>query len=54
MLFEFIQKRPLLLRRQDYIFISNILQEYVTKVDILPSVLSDHSPVFLTLSNEKK
>ena len=49
--FTFCQKRPLLLRRLDYIFISNALQEHVDKIDILPSVLSDHSPVFLTLSD---
>ena len=51
--FTFCQKRPLLLRRLDYIFIPNAIQECVTKVDILPSSLSDHSPVFVTLCNEK-
>ena len=34
-------------RRLDYIFVPNTLQEFVTNVDILPSFLSDHSPVLI-------
>ena len=36
-------------RRLDYIFLSNSLQEFAQKVEVLPSLLSDHSPVMLTL-----
>ena len=55
--FTFRQKTPLRQRRLDYIFLSNNLQEFVTKVDILPSFMSDHSPVFITidtLSNQER
>ncbi|NQY31445.1 MAG: endonuclease/exonuclease/phosphatase family protein, partial [Flavobacteriaceae bacterium] len=41
-------------RRLDYIFISNTLQEYVNKVEVLPSILSDHSPVLVSLSESKE
>ena len=41
-------------RRLDYIFLSNSLQEYTRKVEILPSLLSDHSPVFLVLDKDKE
>ena len=40
-------------RRLDYIFLSNSLQEYANNIDILPSMLSDHSPVLLSLSDVK-
>ena len=38
-------------RRLDYIFLSNSLQEYASDIQILPSYLSDHSPVFFCLNN---
>ena len=38
-------------RRLDYIFISNSLQESVLKTEVLPSVLSDHSPVQISFGN---
>ena len=38
-------------RRLDYFFISNNMQEFVSKTDILASFLSDHSPVFFTSSD---
>ena len=41
-------------RRLDYIFLSNALQEYAQKVEILPSFLSDHSPVLLSLGHSKE
>ena len=41
-------------RRLDYIFLSNSLQEYANKIDVLPSMLSDHSPVFLSLNENKE
>ena len=40
-------------RRLDYIFLANSLQEYAKNIDILPSFLSDHSPVLLTLDPSK-
>ena len=40
-------------RRLDYVFISNSLQEYAKSVDVLPSMLSDHSPVFLSIDENK-
>lgn len=55
--FTFRQKTPLRQRRLDYIFVSNNIQEYVTNIDILPSFLSDHSPVLVkidTLSNMRR
>ena len=55
--FTFRQKTPLLQRRLDYMFLCNNLQEYVTSIDILPSFMSDHSPVFVkidTLGNDKR
>ena len=36
-------------RRLDYIFLSNSLQEYAADIQVLPSLLSDHSPVFFCL-----
>ena len=47
--FTFRQKTPLRQRRLDYIFLSNNLQEFVTKLDILPSFLSDHSPFMIKI-----
>ena len=44
-----MSKKPLLLRRLDYVFITGVLQQHVQKIDILPSILSDHSPVFLNI-----
>lgn len=38
-------------RRLDYIFLCNSLQEQASNIQILPSFLSDHSPVFFTLHN---
>jgi len=38
-------------RRLDYIFLSNSLQEYATDIQVLPSFLSDHSPVFFSLQS---
>ena len=48
--FTFRQKNPVLQRRLDYIFISNKLQESVVNVEVLPSVNSDHSPIYLKLA----
>ena len=40
-------------RRLDYVFLSNSLQEFVRTTDILPSILSDHSPVLVSLDEDK-
>ena len=47
--FSWRQKTPLKQRRLDYVFVSNTLQESVTQIEIIPSVLSDHSAVILKL-----
>ena len=47
--FTYRSKNPLLQRRFDYLFISNELQYNVFSIDILPSVNSDHSAVYLRL-----
>ena len=41
-------------RRLDYIFLSNSLQEFAKKIEVLPSFLSDHSPVLLSLNHSKE
>ena len=43
------QNMPFKQRRLDYIFVSNTLQESVTQIDVIPSVLSDHFAVILKL-----
>ena len=48
--FTFRQKNPFLQRRLDFIFISNELQESVVNVEVLPSVNSDHFPIYLKLA----
>ena len=50
--FTFRQKNPFLQRRLDYIFISNELQESVVNVEVLLSVNSDHSPIYLKLAEK--
>ena len=47
--FSWCQRTPFKQRRLDYIFVSNSLQESVTQIEIIPSVLSDHSAVILKL-----
>ena len=49
--FTWRKKTPLLQRRLDYFFLSNILQENIQKVDTLPGIKSDHSPVLVQLRN---
>ena len=48
--FTFHRKNPVIQRRLDYIFTANTLQEYIGAVKILPSFMSDHSPVFISLN----
>ena len=47
--FSWRQRTPFKQRRLDYISISNSLQESVTQIEIIPSVLSEHSAVILKL-----
>ena len=48
--FTFHRKNPVIQRRLDYLFISSNIQEHVENVEILPSFMSDHCPVFLSLN----
>ena len=50
--FTFRQKTPCLARRLDRFMISKILQARVTSCEILPSLLSDHSPICITINTE--
>ena len=43
------KSKEIIHRRLDYIFIPDSLQEFAQSVEILPSFLSDHSPVMLSL-----
>ena len=47
--FTFRRKNPSLQRRLDYIFLANNMQECISNIEVLPSFMSDHSPVFLKL-----
>ena len=47
--FTFRQKTPCLARRLDRFIISNSLQTRVSLCEILPSLLSDHSPLVMTI-----
>ena len=49
--FTWRKKTPLLQRRLYYFFLSNILQENIQKVETLPGIQSDHSPVLFQLRN---
>ena len=48
--FTFRQKTPCLARRLDRFLISKLLQARVRKCEILPSLLSDHSPISITIN----
>ena len=50
--FTFRKKNPFLQRRLDYIFISNEFQESVVNIEVLPSVNSDHSLIYLKLTKK--
>ena len=54
--FTFRQKHfsGIIQRRLDYIFISNSLQETISKVSILNAFSTDHSPVFCSLTKSTK
>ena len=45
------KKTPFFQRRLDYFFLSNILQENIQKIDTLPGIQNDHSPVLVQLRN---
>ena len=48
--FTYRSKSPFLQCRLDYLFISDSIQEDVNQIDILASLNSDHSPVYLKFS----
>ena len=52
--FTFRQKTPLIQRRLDYFLITDILQENVKNVDVIPAICTDHSSVMLRFSNLEK
>ena len=50
--FTFRQKTPCLARRLDRFLISKILQARVSECEFLPSLLSDHSPILITINTD--
>ena len=48
--FTFHRRNPHIQRRLDYIFTPNTMQEFVDCVKILPSFMSDHSPIFILVN----
>ena len=47
-------EKTLIQQRLDYFLISDILQENVKNVDILPAICTDHSSIMLRFSNLEK
>ena len=45
------QKSPIIQCRLDYWFITDVLQDYVESVNIIPSIRSDHSAVILQVKS---
>ena len=52
--FTFKQKTPLIQRHLDYFLISDILQENVKNVDVIPAICTDHSSIMFRFSNLEK
>ena len=54
--FTFRQQRcsGFIQRRLDYIFISKVLQESISNKKVLPTFLSDHSPVLISYEMKNK
>ena len=52
-IFSWRQKNPLIQDWLDYFFVLNDIEEDVTFIDIVSSVASDHSVVYLKLSGAK-
>ena len=52
--FTWRQKNPFIQRRLDYWLISDVCQEDIEKTDIIPSINSDHSAIFLHINNIEK
>ena len=48
--FTFHRKNPRMQRHLDYFFTSNALQEFIGDVKVLPSFMSDHSPIFISIN----
>jgi len=49
--FTFRQKTPLIQTRLDYFLISNNIQDFIVKTDIVPSIRSDHSAVIIYIKH---
>ena len=41
-------------RRLDYFFISNIIQEFILDIDVIPAISSDHSQILISFSKDKQ
>ena len=53
-LFTWRQKSPFIQRRLDYWLISDVCQDEIEKSDIIPSINSDHSAIFLQFNSIEK
>ena len=49
--FTWRQKSPFIQRRLDYCLISDVCQDEIEKSDIIPSINSDHSAIFLQFNS---
>ena len=47
--YTYRQRTPFIQRRLDYIFVSSDLQDCVKTIDVIPSVNTDHSAVYLQI-----
>ena len=51
--FTWSQKNPPIKRRLDYWLISDSIQDYISKTNIIPAIKSDHSAIILNLNSFK-
>ena len=51
--FTWSQKNPLLKRRLDYWLVSDSVQDFISKTDIIPAIKSNHSAITLSLNGFK-
>ena len=47
--YTYRQRTPFIQRRLDYIFVSSDLQDCIKTIDVIPSVNTDHSVVYLQI-----